>query len=60
MVTSRCNYAEILIALEIILGIAATPKHPIAHNAELRALQQDLLFARHSSKDKTQERNISV
>ena len=42
--TQRTNYAEILIALETILGIAATPKLPLAHNTDFRALQQGCFY----------------
>ncbi len=50
--TDRTNYAEILLVLEKILGTAETPKHPLAHHTEFRALQQDLLATRRSARGK--------
>jgi hypothetical protein len=47
--TDRTNYAEILLALETILGTAETPEHPFSHHTEFRALQQDLLAPRRSA-----------
>jgi hypothetical protein len=56
----RTNYAEILLALETILGIAATARHPLAHHTEFLALQQDLVSTRRHAKRKTEEMGVSV
>ena len=53
--TKRTNYVEILIALETILGIAATTKLPLAKNTDFRAIQQDLLSPKRNTKRNRKE-----
>ncbi len=53
--TQRTNYTEILIALETILGIAATPKLPLAHHTEFRTLKQDLVSSRRNATRKSRK-----